>query len=282
MAARHFHFSNASLLTSFIIFALVLQFVPDKYTSSINNMFVDMFNPLLKIGRDIQMDAVRLRPGQEEAVSRDDYERLWKVYKNLHAQLLDLHANYEEVTKIRSSLPQFFSGMVLAHVTAAPGSFAHEVIINKGSNALIEPGQYVLSGQQNSIIGVVREAAEQMARVRLLTDENQSIEIRIRREGSDKDIGAMMFGTGKTLCKIGMIEREQDIRAGDTVYAAPQPGKLDIPIVIGEVIEVRPDDLHPLLWDITVQPVEDMTRIDSVAVIVTDWSQLEPEKKEEI
>lgn len=280
MAGRHFHFSNASLLTSFIIVAAVLQFVPNSYTSAINNTFLDLFNPLLKIGRDLQMDAVRLRPGQEEAVSRDDYERLWKVYKNLHAQLIHLHAEYEQLAKIRSGLPQFFSALVQANVTSAPSSFTHEIIINKGSDAFIQTGQYVLSSQQNSVIGVVRETAEQMARVRLLTDANQSIEIRIRREGSDKDIGAMMFGTGKTLCKIAMIEREQDVRTGDTVYAAPQPGKLDIPIVIGEVLEVVPDDLHPLLWDISVQPVEDMTRLDNVVVIVTDFLQL-PTKESE-
>jgi rod shape-determining protein MreC len=279
MAARNFHLSNASLLTSFFIFALALQLIPHEVTSGVNNLFLDIFNPLLKIGRNVQMDAIRLRPGQEEAVSRADYERLWKVYKNLHAQILQLHQEYELLAKIRSGLPRFFSGLVLAHVTGAPSSFVHEIIINKGSEAFVQPGQYVLSPQQNSVIGIVRETSEQMARVRLLTDANQSIEVRIRRDGSEKDIGGLMFGTGKTLCKISMIEREQDIKIGDTVYAAPSAGKLDIPIVIGEIVEVRPDDLHPLLWDITVQPVEDMSRLDSVAVIVTDLSPLNPKEK---
>jgi len=274
MAARKFHLSNASLLTSFFIFAVVLQFMPRKYTSPVNNMFFDLFNPVLKIGRDVQMDAMRLPAGQQDAVSRADYEKLWKVYKNMHAQLLKLHGDYERLAKMRTALPQFFSGIVQAHVTSTPSSFSHEIIINKGSDAYVRPGQYVLSAQQNSVIGVVRETAEQMARVRLLTDANQGIEVRIRREGSDKDIGGMMFGTGKVVCKVSMIEREQDVRAGDTVYAAPQPGKLDIPIVIGEVIDVQTDELHPLLWDITVQPVEDMSRIDMVAIIVTDLSPL--------
>jgi rod shape-determining protein MreC len=276
MAARNFHLSNASLLTSFFIFAVVLQFLPKEYTSPVNNMFFDLFNPLLKIGRDVQMDVVRLRPGQEDAVNRADYERLWKVYKNTHAQLLKLHEDYEQIANIRSALPRFFSGLVQAHVTSTPSSFSHEIIINKGTDSFVQTGQLVLSAQRNSVIGVVRETAEQMARVRLLTDSNQGIEVRIRREGSDKNIGAMMFGTGRITCKINMIEREQDIRAGDTVYAAPQPGKLDIPIVIGEIIDVQADELHPLLWDITVQPVEDMTRLDTVAVIVTDLSPLNP------
>ncbi|MCE5185741.1 MAG: hypothetical protein LLF76_06415 [Planctomycetaceae bacterium] len=279
MAGRNFHFSNASLLTSFLILALILLLLPQRITSGVNHLFVDVFKPVLEWGRDVQMNVIRLRPGQEKIVNKADYDKLWKVYKNLHAQLLDLHADYEKVAAIRSSLPQFYSGVVLAHVTGAPSSYGHEIIINRGSESLIEPGQYVLSSGQNSIIGVVREVSEQMSRVRLLTDANQSLEVRIRRDHTDKDIGGMMFGTDKTACKINMIECEQDIQTGDTVYAAPQAGKLDIPIVVGEVVEVRPDDLHPLLWDVTVEPVEDMSRLDSVAVIVTDLTQIASEEK---
>ena len=63
-----------------------------------------------------------------------------------------------------------------------------------------------------------------------------------------------------------IIER---VDVGDVVFAATKPGYLNIPIVIGEVTAVEPDDEHPLLWEITVQPVEDMTQLSDVAVIVT-------------
>ena len=39
-------------------------------------------------------------------------------------------------------------------------------------------------------------------------------------------------------------------------------------MVIGEVSRVRPDDEHPLLWDITVKPIDDAYTQTVVAVIV--------------
>jgi hypothetical protein len=41
-------------------------------------------------------------------------------------------------------------------------------------------------------------------------------------------------------------------------------------LVLGEIIDVRPDDKHPLLWKITVQPAEKMSQLNNVAIIVAD------------
>jgi cell shape-determining protein MreC len=274
MTGRHIHFSNASLFFSFLTAGLILLLLPQRVTSKISFLFYTTFEKVLRVGRDVQLDALRLHPGQEEAVSRSDYEKLWKSYKNLHAQQMVLHQNYESLSQLRTALPQLYSGLALAQVTGTAGSYSHEIIINQGSTASIRPSQYVLSEQTNCIIGIVEETSEQAATVRLLTDSGQSIEVRICREGTDKDIGAMMFGSSQGMCRISMVDRQQDVREGDTVYAAARPGILEVPIVIGEVVSVQPDELHPLLWDITVLPAEDMTRLDKVAVIVADETLL--------
>ena len=171
--------------------------------------------------------------------------------------------------RIRSGLPRFHSGVTMADVTGQGSGLTQELLINKGSTDGVQPGNYVMSPGQNSIIGVVREASEQMARVRLLTDTNQSIEIRIRRDGTGQDIGALMFGNGKRGCTVAMVEREKDIRAGDAVYAAARTGLLDIPMIIGEVSDVQPDENSPLLWKISVQPAENAFTLKTAAVIIT-------------
>ena len=79
-----------------------------------------------------------------------------------------------------------------------------------------------------------------------------------------------MFGNGKRACTIAMVEREKDIRVGDAVYAAPRTGQLDIPIIIGQVWQVQPDEASPLLWKIVVQPAEDASALKTVAVIVQE------------
>ena len=278
MAGRRNHFSNASIFFTFLTIGIVLLLLPTDLTSHITLGFYKTFESILQIGRDVQMDVVRLHPGQEETVTKAEYERLWKTYKNQRAQLLAQHDEFERLAKIRSTLPHSINGFVLARTTGTSGNYSHEVIINRGANASIRPDQYVLSEKQDCLIGVIVDTAETTARVRLLTDEMQTIEVRIRREGTNKDIAAMMLGSGKMACKIPNLDKQLDIREGDTVYAAPVPGLLDVPLVIGEVIKVQPYEMDPLLWDITVAIAEDLSRLDQVAVIVADESLLLKEK----
>jgi rod shape-determining protein MreC len=274
MAGRKNHFSNASIFFTFLTVGIVLLLMPAKLTSKISLAFYDTFESVLQIGRNVQMDVVRLHPSQEETVTKVEYERLWKSYKNLHAQLLALHKEHERMTRIQTALPHSHNAFVLARRIGTPSNYSHEVVINKGADAKIRPGYYVLSEKQDCLIGVIADTAETTARVRLLTDANQTIEVHLRREGTDKDITAMMLGNGKRACKIPNLDREMDIEEGDTVYASPVPGLLDVPLAIGEVTSVQPSEMDPLLWDITVEIAEDLSRLDEVAVIIADESLL--------
>jgi rod shape-determining protein MreC len=274
MARRNSHFSNANVFVSLLTAAIILLLLPTRYTSRVSLFFYDAFESVLRIGRDVQLNALHPQPTQQESIGYSEYARLWKSFKNLEAQLFTLRDEHERLAKVRTDLPQLLSGVVMARITGTVGNYSHEVIINKGQTALVRPGQYVLSEEKNALIGVVSETSEAAAKVQLITDAKQSVEVRIRREGTDKDIGAMMIGNGTDGCKISMIEQRQDVREGDTVYAAAIPNKLDVPLIAGEVVRVRPDDLHPLLWEITVMPAEDMTRLNDVAIIVADETLL--------
>lgn len=271
MAGRNIHFSNASIFSSFLIASLVLFLSPTSLTSKVSLLFHDTFQTLLQVGRDGRMKTERMEGDSEDAVSHDKYARLWKSYNNLHAQLMRLHEDYERLANIRSGLPQLSKdALVIARITGTGSNYSREVMIDKGSEASIRPGQFVLSEQNDSIVGVVSEVSETAAKVRLITDTMQTLEIHIYRNGTDQDIRAMMVGNGTDTCSISMIDRQQDIREGDTVFAAAVQDKLNIPLVIGEITHVRPDDQHPLLWKITVRPVEEMSRLNKVAVIVAD------------
>ncbi|MBC8378433.1 MAG: rod shape-determining protein MreC [Planctomycetes bacterium] len=270
MAGRNFHLSNGSLFFTWLIAGILFLILPQTLTSRINFLFQKTFSPLLQLGRQVQLHTFSADTGNQEAVSKAEYDNLRKKYQNMHAQLMQLHQDYETLSQIRSGLPQPFSKLILARVANRVGGFSHEIIINKGHDAGLTKGQYVLSAGHNSIVGVVSDTAESLARVRLLTDSSQSIEIRIRREGTTMDIDWLMTGDGKDGCKISRIPKKNDIRVGDTVFAAARPGFLNVPVIIGEVVDVRPDEQHPLLWDIRVEPVENMKELDDIAVIVTE------------
>lgn len=274
MAGRNSHFSNSSVFLTFLIAAIVLFLLPQHITSKISLSFYDIFEPILQSRRDTQANTLDPRSDSAETISYSEYARLWKSFQNQRAQLLALHEKHERLARVRTGLPRSFCGVKLARITGTGSNYSHEVVINEGHDALIRPGQYVLSEQGDALVGVVSETAEAVAKVRLITDSKQSLEVRIRRQGTQKDIGAIMAGNGTNSCRISMINRQQDVREGDTVFAAAVPNKLDVPVVVGEVVRVVEDENHPLLWDITVMPAEDMTQLNKVAVIIADETLL--------
>lgn len=270
MAGKHFHLSNGSLFFTWLIAGIVVFLLPRHITSNVWNTFRRVFSPVLQIGRPLEdgFPAAPLAPA--EGTTDEQYRRLWKDYNNLKATLRQLHADYNDLAAVRSQLPSPYGGLVMARVVGTLSSYQHDVVINKGLEDHVQKGQYVLSAEINCVIGVILESAPHYAKLRMLTDSKQSIEIRIVNEAEGRDITGLMFGDGKAGCKIRMIEREKRVQPGDVVYAAARPGFLNVPMVIGEVAAVVPDEEHPLLWDITVQPAMDMTELDAVAVIVIE------------
>ncbi len=270
MTRRHFQLSSTALFMMLLCAGIVLLLLPASMTQSVNFLFAETFEPVMRLGRPAAGDKTAAGDS-DDCVPRRKYDALWKTHTNLHAQLLELQDAYETVAQIRSGLPRFFSGMVVADVIAGSGSaLNHELLINKGTADGLRPGSYVMSPEGNSIVGVVRQCSDMMARVRLLTDANQSIEVRIRRDGGPLDVAALMFGDGRNACTIAMVERQKDIRPGDAVFAARRPGLLEVPLVIGRVADVRPDEESPLLWSIRVEPIDDVRTLKTVAVIVAD------------
>ncbi|MDH4202207.1 MAG: rod shape-determining protein MreC [Phycisphaerae bacterium] len=275
MAGRNSHLSNASIFFSLFIVSVVVFLWPKSDTAKISMLFQATFQRFLAIGRDAGTPSDRLRPDSKDTFSRSEYTQLWKDYKNVYAQLMAVHDENERLAKLRTGLPQLSAeGLVPAQITGTVGNYSHEVIIDKGSIASIRPGQYVLSEQHDSVVGVVSDVSEAAAKIRLLTDTRQTLEIHIRRDGTDKNIDAMMVGNGDGTCSIPLIEIHQKVLEGDTVYAAAVPGILPAPLVVGEITDVRTDDKEPLLLKITVRLAEDMTRLDHVSVIVVNKTLL--------
>ena len=269
MAGKHFQLSTGSLFLTWLIAAIVVLLLPASVTDKAHLVFHKSFMPILELGRKAQLSATG-GTSDTGAISQAEHVKLWKDYQNLHAQLLQLHTDYETLSQIRSGLPQPFSELVLARVTGSVNSFTHEIIINKGEDAGVQPGQYVLSAGQNNIVGIVEQTGQQVAKVLLLTDAGQKIPVQILHEGQDTGIGGLMVGDGKTGCKIANIKWERRVEVGDAVFARAHPGLLNAPVIIGKVTEVKPDEKQPLLRDISVEPLEDMSRLRDVAVIVVE------------
>lgn len=253
MAGRKTHVSPTNLFFSLLIAAFALLLLPHSLTGKLNLLFLTVFNPILQVG---PQPSEHLRQSDGQVVARAEYDKLWKAYENLHAQLKELHEKYETIAQVRQSLPLPGTGILPAQVTSVNRGIRHEMILNRGSESGVAVGQYVLSENRDSVLGTVIEAAEQLCRVRLLTDPAQNLEVQIRRPGTDQMIPARLIGDGRGGCKVPLMARDYDIRRKDVVYAAARPGLLEIPVVIGEVTNVEGNDQSPLLWDITVELID--------------------------
>ena len=269
MAGKHFQLSTGSLFLTWLIAAIVVLLLPASVTDKAPLSFYKVFMPVLGLGQKSKLAVTETQTNQD-AITQAEYDKLWKNFQNTHAQLLQLHQEYELLSQIKSGLPQPFSELVLARVTNSVNSFSHEIIINKGEENGVKVGQYVLSAGQNNIVGIIDQTGKQLAKVRLLTDAGQKIPVQIIREGQSTGIGGLMLGDGKMGCKIANIQGARRVDVGDAVFARVHPGLLNAPVIIGTVSEVKPDEKHPLLWDISVKPVEDMSRLQDVAVIVVE------------
>jgi rod shape-determining protein MreC len=265
MALGHIHVSKLSVFWVMLGLSILIYVIPQPKTNKLNLLFQSLFGRITHIGRDFSStssDAVTT-PGQ--TVPQGEYDTLWKKYKNLQARQAELEKENAVLSRIRKQFGFSDAGLLQAKIITV---IKNTLIINKGTEQQVALGQLVLSPQKDSIIGIVRETAESISRVGLLTDSSVSIEVRIRRDGSRLDIAAQMFGDGKNGCLIRFIPRNTDIRKGDTVYAAARLGKLDIPIVIGQIRDVRADEQSPLLWSISVEPIEQASTLSQVIVIV--------------
>ena len=141
---------------------------------------------------------------------------------------------------------------------------------DKGTEDYLRVGQYVLSCEECTVIGTISEVVEGMARVRLVTDRRHYLAVSILGKGSSDYLPGQLKGKNSEIAKIPLMEKKYDIRVGDVVYASPQPGFLGLEVIVGNMSDVKPDDRKPLLWDISVKPIEDFSRLTDVAILVMD------------
>jgi len=273
MAMNQTKISKSVLLTSLLLASLILLLLPSRLTNQFHFGFFRLFGDLLNLGSTSDITYLNTNVDLSGYVKRSEYDRLQNAYANLYADILEEHTKLEKLAQLRVGLPRPGTGLVLAEVINASMGYHHKIIINKGTDDGILPGQYVMGN--NSIIGTVSEnLTSGTAQITLSTDADHRMLVEIAANSENAFIRGLMQGTGKKDCAVSMISREYKISNGDAVYAAKKPGYLDTPRIIGRVIKCEPDDKNPLLWDIKVEPVYKIDELERVAVIVMNTENI--------
>jgi len=247
------------------ILAMAFFLVPSRYTTGINYLFVKITSPVL----GLFPKSVRFRG---DMVSQQEYNDVVTAYAKSHAELLRLQGDYQKLSGLRQTLGEVEGRIMMGKVVRTTLSGRRsELVIDKGTADYLQVGQYVLSADECTVIGTISEVVERMARVRLVTDPKHHLLINILHQGSRNYVPGHLHGKNREIAKIPLIERKKhDIEVGDIVYSSPQQGFLSIEVVVGEVSERKPDDGEPLLWDISVKPIHDLSRLTDVAIVIMD------------
>jgi len=250
MAKKQIKVSNRMLFTWFMLAGFIFLFAPQNLTNKFQFAFARIFRWPLSIGGSISLSA-HTQQSPTDVVIRSRYNKLRNQLANITQWLHQERQNVEKLSGLRSrSIWKFLD---------RPNS---KLIINRGENDGLAKGQFVLGDY--GIIGTISDVDSRIAQVRLVTDPGSKITVRI----AELNVGAIMQGNGNNTAKVQLLSRKHKIKIGDVVCARKKPGFLDIPMIIGTVVQCKEDNENPLLWDITVKPACDIEKLNSVAVIV--------------
>ena len=159
-------------------------------------------------------------------------------------------------------------GVVSASVLARdPSPTRAELLIDRGRAHGVYAGQPVL-GPAATLIGIVADAAERSARVRLLIDVRSAVTSIV--QGSRTP--AALAGTAQGL-RLEFVPPEAPVSAGDYVITSALGGRLPAGLLAGRIAAVRTEP-HDLFATIEVEPLVDYNRLEQLLVLTDAFPSL--------
>ncbi|GAB2180887.1 rod shape-determining protein MreC [Denitratisoma sp. agr-D3] len=156
------------------------------------------------------------------SVLQEENDVLHRRQLSTAAQMLRQQHLEDENKRLRALLDmeerQPVSGQVAEILYAARDPFARRVIINKGLQSQIEPGQVVIDDL--GVIGQVTRSFPLTAEVTLLTDKNQAIPIQVQRNG----LRAVLAGAGAGMLELRFLASNAEVQPGDVLVTSGLDG----------------------------------------------------------
>lgn len=148
-------------------------------------------------------------------------------------------------------------------VAFAPGNFEWTVTIDRGSRDGVEEDMPVVSGE--GLIGRIIEVSDSRSKVRLLTDPEMSVGIRLAVSG---DTGVTQGLAGKDVLEVDLIKPDTGVEEDELVVTSGlQQARFPPGIPVGTVASVS-TRRGALQKDLRVKPLADLDGIEFVQVLL--------------
>lgn len=152
--------------------------------------------------------------------------------------------------------------------------FKRKVVINKGSQANVQPGQVVMD--DIGIVGQVTRVYPWTSEVTLVTDKDHAVPVQLLRNG----IRAVVFGSGD-ISELGLryMPISSDIQVGDVLVTSGIDGTYPAGLPVAKVIKIERDPAYPFAR-IVCTPMAGVDR-NRYLLIVSGLPQLPPRPEDE-
>jgi rod shape-determining protein MreC len=262
MARKRIRISRRMLFTWFMLGGFILLFSPLGITGKFQFAFARIFRWPLSAGRQIPLSAKTELPLKNDAEKKESQYQ--NHIANLEAELQQKNLTIQQLTGLRTRLHELEGAKLVPAdiILSSVSGLRSELIINRGKDDGLVNGMFVLGN--NSVIGTVSDMSARTAKVRLFSDASSTVQVNI----PDVETNMLMQGAGNNSAKIKMVTVKHQIKIGEPVMLRKKPGLLDSAMVVGEVQQCKRDSKNPSLWDITVKPSCDITKLNNVAVII--------------
>lgn len=143
---------------------------------------------------------------------------------------------------------------------AARDPFSRRVVINKGSQDDIEPGQAVVD--ELGVIGQVTRVFPLMSEVTLLTDKNQAVPVEVQRNG----LRAILAGAGSNGLELRFLASNAEVQVGDLLITSGLDGVYQRGLPVARVAAIDRDTAF-LFARIRCTPLAGVERHGQVLVL---------------
>lgn len=239
--------SPAVRLVFFSVLSLLLLFVDARYRylESTRSALSVLVSPVQKLAT---MPGALWHQAGEFFVTQhsllEENGMLHRQHEGDAARLSQLQALQLENRQLRTllDLPQRseFSAIAAEIVYAERDVFKRKVLVDKGADAKVQPGQVVMDDQ--GIVGQVTRVYPWMSEVTLITEKDHAVPVQVQRNG----LRTIVFGAGDTsTLSLRYMPISSDIQNGDLLVTSGIDGLYPQGIPVAKVVKIERDAAYP-------------------------------------
>jgi rod shape-determining protein MreC len=152
------------------------------------------------------------------------------------------------------------NGQVAEIIYATRDPFSRHVIIDKGLQQGIQPGQVVVD--ERGVVGQIIRSFAWTAEVSLLTDKQHAIPVQVQRNS----LRSVLFGAGNGHLELRFLSTDTDVQVGDILVTSGLDGIYLAGLPVAKVIKISRDSNYAFAH-IVCDPVAGVERHGLVLVL---------------